>query len=149
MTKQRGLWLILKSCSQYKRPRSNTVFILLAGLVAGALASAARADSLANVYYSARTDQLVVTMVYRGTNSRHKFTLNWGQCKNLANDGSGELDAEILDSQYQDVETRDFKKTTRFSLADIPCRPATLTLRSAPRFLATVRIPKAVDVKEQ
>jgi hypothetical protein len=34
-----------------------------------------------------------------------------------------------------------FKKTTRFSLADLPCRPVKLTLRTAPRFYVTLQIP--------
>jgi hypothetical protein len=54
-----------------------------------------------------------------------------------------ELDAEVLDSQWQDEALRPFKKTVRFSLADIPCRPAKVTLRMAPRFIYTVLIPKA------
>jgi len=32
-------------------------------------------------------------------------------------------------------------KTTRFSLADLPCRPVKLTLRTAPRFYVTLQIP--------
>lgn len=41
-------------------------------------------------------------------------------CQKL--DGGGcEVAAEVLDNQAQDVEQNVFKKTTRFSLADIPC----------------------------
>jgi hypothetical protein len=101
------------------------------------LSTAVQADNFAKVYYSARKDQLVVTMAYRGRNPDHTFSLKWGQCQEL--DGGGrEIAAEVLDSQWQDVEQKDFKKTTRFSLADIPCRPVTVTLRSAPRFFATL-----------
>jgi len=120
---------------------------MLIGLAAETLSSGARADDFANVYYSSRTDQLVVTIAYRGTNPNHTFSLKWGQCKNQTQDGGGEVAAEVLDSQWQDVEQSDFKKTTRFSLVHIPCRPATLTLRSAPRFFATLTIPQKLAQK--
>jgi hypothetical protein len=116
------------------------VCILLSGLTAVMLSAVAQADNFANVYYSARKDQLVITMGYRGTNPNHSFSLKWGQCQDL--DGGGrEISAEVLDSQWQDVEQSDFKKTTRFSLAEVSCRPAKLTLRSAPRFFYTLQIP--------
>jgi len=119
--------------------------LLLAAIAASVLSVPARADNFAGVHYLARKDQLVITIAYRGTNPDHTFSLKWGPCQEL--DGGGrELSAEVLDRQSQDVERSDFKKTTRFSLADIPCRPAKVTLRSAPRFFATLQIPaKAVQ----
>jgi hypothetical protein len=50
--------------------------------------------------------------------------------------------AQVLDSQWQDQALHPYQKTVRFSLADIPCRPAKVTLRTAPRFIYTVLIPK-------
>jgi hypothetical protein len=47
---------------------------------------------------------------------------------------------EVLDDQWRDQAQREFKKTVRFSLADMPCRPAKVTLRTAPRFTYTVVI---------
>ncbi len=124
----------------------HTLRMLLSGLVAGMLSATAPADNFANVYYSARKDQLVVTMAYRGTNPDHTFSLKWGQCQEL-DGGVREITAEVLDSQWQDVEQSDFKKTTRFSLANVPCRPAKLTLRSAPRFFYTLQIPASAVAK--
>jgi hypothetical protein len=49
--------------------------------------------------------------------------------------------ADVLDSQWQDEDLRPYEKTVRFSLAGIPCRPAKVTLRTAPRFINTVLIP--------
>lgn len=49
--------------------------------------------------------------------------------------------ADVLDSQWQDEHFRPYEKTVRFSLAGIPCRPAKVTLRTAPRFIYTVLIP--------
>jgi hypothetical protein len=103
--------------------------------------NAALADNFSKVYYDSRTDQLVVTMFYRGTNPDHTFSLKWGQCAK-SKDGSGlTVDAEVLDSQWQDAAQQNYKKTTRFDLNDVPCRPARLTLRTAPRFYSVVQIP--------
>jgi len=101
----------------------------------------ARADNFVNVFYDIQNDQLVVTMRYRGTNPSHEFTLQWGQCKGRPDGHSQEIVAEVLDSQWQDAAQRVFKVTTRFSLADLTCRPAAVTLRTAPRFYYTLQIP--------
>lgn len=114
---------------------------ILFSLAAGMLANAARADNFANVYYDAGKDQVVVTLYYRGTNSDHTFTLKWGRCRVSADGSNHEIVAEVLDSQWQDVERDNFKKTTRFSLANLECRPVKLTLRTAPRFYYTLQIP--------
>jgi hypothetical protein len=103
----------------------------------------AHADTFAMVRYDARTDELVVSMKYGGTSPNHSFTLQWGQCQNVSGSKLQELDAEVLDSQWQDEALHPFRKTVRFSLADIPCRPAKVTLRTAPRFIYTVVIPSA------
>ena len=113
---------------------------LFCGLAVALLMTVVRADNFANAYYDARRDQIVVTIVYRGTNPDHAFSLNWGQCKE-SDGGAHEIVAEVLDSQWQDAATQNFKKTTRFSLADLQCRPAKLTLRTAPRFYYTLQIP--------
>jgi len=61
--------------------RSFAMWSALSGLAAGVTSPPVRADSFARVYYSARTDQLVVVMAYRGTNPGHAFTLKWGPCE--------------------------------------------------------------------
>jgi hypothetical protein len=113
----------------------------LCGLAMVLLAPTVYADNFANAYYDAAKDQIVVTMIYRGTNANHTFSLKWGQCKQPADGGANEIVAEVLDSQSQDAATQDFKKKTRFNLSDLPCRPAKLTLRTAPRFYITLQIP--------
>jgi hypothetical protein len=110
-------------------------------LSTGALFDVAHGDTFSGVSYDAGHDELVVTMAYRGTNPDHTFSLKWGPCQTLANAGEPEIVAEVLDSQWQDAARQPFKKTTRFSLADLPCRPVKLTLRTAPRFYVTLRIP--------
>ena len=110
-------------------------------LAAGGVVNDVHADTFSGVTYDATHDELIVTMAYRGTNADHSFTLKWGTCKTSASGTESQLAAEILDSQSQDPARQPFEKTTRFSLSDIPCRPVKLTLRTAPRFLYTLRIP--------
>jgi hypothetical protein len=117
------------------------VIAWVCSLSAGALFDVAHGDTFSGVSYDAGHDELVVTMAYRGTNPDHTFSLKWGPCQTLANAGEPEIVAEVLDSQWQDAARQPFKKTTRFSLADLPCRPVKLTLRTAPRFYVTLRIP--------
>jgi len=117
--------------------------IAILGIASSILAQTAQADNFANVYYDAGKDQLVVTMAYRGTNRHHRFSLQWGQCNPSQDGTSNEVTVDVLDSQWQDDSVNDYQKTTRFSLAAMPCRPANVTLRSAPHFLATVVIPAA------
>jgi hypothetical protein len=99
------------------------------------------ADNFSKAYYDSRTGQLVVSMIYRGTNSKHTFTLQWGPCLDVNGGKLHEVAAEVLDSQWQDEALRPYEKTARFSLAGIPCRPAKVTLRTAPRFIYSVLIP--------
>jgi hypothetical protein len=119
-----------------------TAIALGSGLAALLLPVGSQADSFSNAYYDAGTDQLVVAMTYGGTNPNHTFSLQWGQCQDLNGSNRHEVAAQVLDSQWQDQALHPYKKTVRFSLADIPCRPAKVTLRTAPRFIYTVLIPK-------
>jgi hypothetical protein len=102
-----------------------------------------RADNFAAVRYDGQTDRLIVTMIYRGTNPNHNFSLKWGECQAGEPGDPPSVAAEILDDQYDDAAEQDFTTTVRLSLADLPCpRPVSLTLRTAPRFIYTLTIPK-------
>lgn len=122
--------------------RHSSLLSILAA--AAALVSlSVRADNFANVSYSGQPDRLVVTMLYRGTNPNHRFSLKWGPCQANQSDGLPGATAEVLDDQYDDAAEQDFSKTVRFSLAGMPCpRPASVTLRTAPHFFYTLTIPK-------
>ena len=119
-----------------------TATALGSGLATLMLPLGSHADNFSKAYYDSRADQLVVSMVYDGTNAKHTFTLQWGQCQEVNGSNLHEVAVQVLDSQWQDEALRPYRKTVRFSLADIPCRPAKVTLRTAPRFIYTVLIPK-------
>lgn len=119
------------------------VWSWLAGSFAALLlVRSADADNFGRIYYDGKTDQLVVTMIYRGTNPNHKFTLNWGSCLPNQSGGLPGATVEVLDDQFDDQAIREYRTTKRFSLANLPCaRPASVTLRTAPRFFYTLTIP--------
>jgi hypothetical protein len=109
-----------------------------------ALASpAVCADPFSSVYYDQKTNELVVTMTYRGTNPDHQFSIQWDECQTPGDDDSThEIVGTVSDSQWNDDAQDTFTKTVRFSLAQMACRPATVTLRTAPRFEYTLHIPQ-------
>jgi hypothetical protein len=101
----------------------------------------AQADTFGNVYYDQKTNELVVTMAYRGSNPGHKFSLKWGKCQ-TDESNMPSVTAEVLDDQWKDAEREAYETTTRFSLSRLPCtRPVSVTLRTAPRFYYTLTIP--------
>jgi hypothetical protein len=103
---------------------------------------ALHADTFFSAYYDPTSNELVVTMSYRGTNPDHQFSVQWGACQ-APRDGktSQQIAGDILDSQWNDLAQSTFTKTVRFSLANLNCRPATVTLRTPPRFEYTLQIP--------
>ena len=136
---------------RYSRPvavgdhMNDSRFALLALIIAPAAAffsSSACADNFGRVRYDKQTDRLVVTMIYRGSNPNHTFSLKWGECQSNQSGGRPGVTVEVLDDQSDDQAQQDYKKTVRFSLAGLPCpRPAAVTLRTAPRFFHTLTIP--------
>ena len=111
-------------------------------VLAAAFLSPARADNFGRIRYDRQKDELVITMIYGGTNPDHRFSIKWGECQANQSGGLPGVTGEVLDDQFEDAEQRDFSKTVRFSLAGLPCpRPASVTLRTAPRFFYTLTIP--------
>ena len=122
-----------------RAPLVSIRWILFAAAVATPLA--VHADNFVAAQYDVQSDALVVTMRYRGTNPDHKFTLQWGECKPGEPGGRKQISAVVLDDQWKDAARSPFKKTVRFRLTDVACRPATVTLHTAPRFYYTIDIP--------
>lgn len=127
------------SCMTTMKLTHITVVILT--LVASAPIGSASADAFARAYFDAVSDELVVTFIYQGTNPDHTFSLAWGKCRNANTKGMHQLAVRVLDSQWSDAALRDYQKTVRFNLSKLKCRPAELTLLTAPRFRYTLLIP--------
>jgi hypothetical protein len=104
--------------------------------------SPARAATFTNAYYDAATSEIVVTMLYAGTNPDHEFSIKWSTCRPLGNSGDQfQIAGDVRDSQWDDTAQTNYTKTVRFNVANLNCHPATVTLRTAPRFETTVQIP--------
>jgi hypothetical protein len=104
--------------------------------------SPAWSDTFSGAHYDPKTDELVVTMVYGGSNPDHQFSVQWGECQNASDGGNmHQIAVDVIDSQWNDVAKQTYSKTVRFSVAGLSCRPATVTLRTAPRYEVTLQIP--------
>ena len=104
------------------------------------LSPVGHADNFQSVSYDPAADELVVVVAYTGTNPDHQFSVQWGPCVDHG-DAGREIVGELLDQQSRDEAKTDFTKTVRLSLADMDCRPAAVTLRTAPRFYYTLTVP--------
>lgn len=111
---------------------------------AGAIISTAAATNFGASYYDRATDELVVTILYGGTNANHQFTLKWGSCElDESGDRKPLVNAEIVDDQFNDTEQQQYKTVSHFSLKDMPCpRPAIVDVSIAPNASFEVVIPK-------
>jgi len=102
----------------------------------------ASAEGFGKALYDAKNDELVVTMLYSGTNPDHEFSLRWDDC--IAHpDGTTDVRAQVVDSQERDAARQEFKKTVHFSLKDLSCRPARVTLRASPHTYISLEVPTA------
>jgi hypothetical protein len=118
---------------------SNSALRILAFAAAVLFATQVHAQIIAGAVYDPVRDQLVADLVYQGTNPNHPFSLAWGEC------GGGEppyeVEARVIDKQGDDIADQEFRVRRRFSLQDLKCRPALLTLRMGRHVFSPVFIP--------
>ena len=123
----------------------TAVQILAAMWLCTAAVTAALAANFESARYDQEADELVVTLTYRGTNPDHTFSIEWGSCETDRAAGSFRIAARVVDGQWNDLARELFTRTVRFSLRDLRCRPATVTLFTAPQFTVDVTIPARGD----
>jgi hypothetical protein len=112
---------------------------LLASIV---MVSNAHAVNVLSMSYESNTDELLLKVAYRGTHDKHTFSLAWDECHDYAFAGAKyQLMANLVDSEPNDKAEREFTQDLRFSLAGIECRPAKVTIRTAPGFNRTIVVP--------
>ena len=104
------------------------------------IAPAAQAATFSSVSYNSTGNELVVVLNYGGTNPNHQFSVQWGTCRALGNQGNHQIVALLLDNQWDDDAQQQFTTTVHVSLASLNCRPAAVTLRSAPKYEYTIQI---------
>ena len=107
--------------------------------------TAVMADAFGPVLYDPKRDQIIVTMIYDGTNANHHFTIQWGHCRKLHDQLQGRtrkiINVGILDDQWNDVAKKRYTKIVRVPLAGLSCRPATVTLWTPPNQYTRIAIP--------
>lgn len=125
--------------------KDSRAFLLIVVAVTMATAAVAvMAASFGPVHYDPNSDQLIVTVIYDGTSPNHHFSVQWGPCRKLDQPdqpGHQTIDVNILDDQWNDAATKTYTQTLKVPIAALSCRPATVTLRTAPDFITTVDIP--------
>lgn len=99
------------------------------------LPGAAWAPDLLRAAYDARSDELVVSIAYRGTSPDHDFVVQWGRCRD------GGVAGRLIDRQGGEPARSAFRVTQRLSLRDLPCRPAVVTLRLGRVSHMSVHVP--------
>jgi hypothetical protein len=114
---------------------------LCAAALALAAALPASAANLLDARYDPLRDEILVEIIYRGTNPDHRFSLLWDPCRPSPSGGPPHTAARLVDQQGDDLAREDFHVTRRLSLAGLPCRPALVTLRLGPVSNATVLVP--------
>ena len=125
-----------------RRLKDSRAFLLIAVTIALMTDTAVvMAANFGPVRYDANSDQLIVTMIYDGTNPNHQFSVQWGPCRKLDQPARQTIEASILDDQWNDAATKTYTETVKVPLATLSCRPATVTLRSPPDFYTSVDIP--------
>jgi len=119
--------------------------LLIAVAVAMATANAAvMAATFGPVHYDSNGDQLVVTMIYDGSKPNHHFSIHWDTCRKgeqLDRPAHQTIGVNILDDDHNDAANKTYTETIRVALANLSCRPATVTLWTPPDFTTSVDIP--------
>jgi hypothetical protein len=114
--------------------------LTIASLCIALLSPLAWAADIRKAYYDPTHDELVVEIAYRGTVPDHDFVLRWGECQR-GEDASQGIAARIVDLQGNDEARESFRTQARFSLANLGCRPARVTLRLGRVSHETVLVP--------
>ena len=131
------------------RPRRLNVgrafSLITVSVVMASATSTVMADWFGPVRYEPKSDQLIITLMYDGTNPDHHLSVQWGLCRKLDQpravgpDGSPlrqpphQLELSILDDQGNDAAKKTYTKTVQVPLAAVSCRPARVTLTTEPR----------------
>ncbi|MGH8228091.1 MAG: hypothetical protein ACREU3_09350 [Steroidobacteraceae bacterium] len=130
--------------STFRRKWTSGTLITFA--VAMVIATAVvMAEDFGAVHYDPKGDQLIVTVMYDGTNPNHHFSIQWGRCHKIHDQLHGParkiIDVDILDDQGNDAAMKSYTEIVRVPLAGLSCRPATVTLWAPPNSSTSIDIP--------
>lgn len=130
--------------SAFPRKRTSGTLITFAVAIVTAT-TGVMAGNFGPVHYDPKSNQLIVTILYEGTNPNHHFSIRWGRCRKLGDQlhepAHQIVEVGILDDQGDDAAIKSYTKVVRVSLAGLSCRPARVTLWSPPHFTTSIDIP--------
>lgn len=110
-------------------------------VVALFFATYAMSMNIVDASFDDNTDELVFTVLYRGTHPNHVFSIRWEECRRMS-DGHLEILGIVQDSDPKDPAQKDFEKIERISMTDFSCRPAVVTIGApSPVYRRSVKIP--------
>jgi hypothetical protein len=123
-----------------KNRHGFAVPLTIAGVCIALLSPLAWSADIREAYYDPTGHELVVEIAYRGTLPDHDFTLRWGKCQRGEGESYG-IAARIVDLQGHDEARENFRTQARFSLNNLECRPARVTLRLGRVSHETIVVP--------
>jgi hypothetical protein len=110
-----------------------------------AAATAVLAEDFGPASYDKKSDELVVTVYYEGTNPNHHFSIQWGPCRELIEQLHEPprkiIEVDLVDDQGNDEAVKSYTQTVRIPLTGVTCRPSTVTLWIQPNSTTGIDIP--------
>lgn len=91
-------------------------------------ATFAQAATIEDAQYNSSTETLQIFLVYEGGLKEHRFSLRWDPCQTV--DGVRQIAVRLIDSGWDDTGTQEIRQTVSFSLANMTCKPAELSIFS-------------------
>jgi hypothetical protein len=129
--------------STFRRKWASATLITFA--VAMVAAVAVMAEDFGPVRYDSKSNRLIVTVFYDGTNPNHHFSIHWGRCRTRVDQFHEPprkiIEVDIIDDSGNDAAVKSYTKVVRVPLAGLSCRPATVTLWTQPGTTTSIDIP--------
>lgn len=92
------------------------------------LGSQAMATEIITAGFDAKSKTISLELAFIGGTKPHNFSLEYEPCRVL--NGNYEVAARLLDEGHDDLGQQELFQTVEFSVADLACKPAWLTVRS-------------------
>jgi hypothetical protein len=133
----------MRAITHRRKWRSGTLVTFAVAMTT--VAAAVGAEDFGPVRYDPQGDQLIVTVLYDGTNPNHHFSVHWGRCRKHVEQVHEPprkiIEVDIIDDQGNDAAVKSYTKTVKVPLAGLTCRPATVTLWTQPNSTTDIDIP--------
>lgn len=96
------------------------------------------ATSITGAEYDSGAEVLTLSLSYRGGLKTHEYSLEYDSCQSVG--GVKEVAARLIDTGHDDTGSQEISQTAQFSLKDLACKPAWLTVRTGRYSFITIWI---------